>query len=273
MDDARGAARRVTTGRPGDPGLLGIGTTPPFAIGQRALLVQTAPATCSGTASRCSTTRRAAHVERRGGLAAIAISHPHYYSAMVEWAHAFDCPIYLHAADARSGSCAPTRRSSFWDGETHELGDGLTLIRCGGHFERRRRCCTGPGRGGALLSGDIVQVIPDRRYVSFMYSYPNLIPLPPARSQGDRGALDAVRVRRDLRRVVGRDHPRGRPKHRAPLGRALPPGRHRTGTSVVGHAQGLTPVVANRAAAGRNSPQREGASLRRGLSFRAINRV
>jgi hypothetical protein len=28
------------------------------------------------------------------------------------------------------------------------------------------------------LSGDIVQVIPDRRHVSFMWSYPNLVPLP-----------------------------------------------------------------------------------------------
>ena len=29
-----------------------------------------------------------------------------------------------------------------------------------------------------MLSGDILQVVSDRRYVSFMYSYPNLIPLP-----------------------------------------------------------------------------------------------
>jgi len=29
---------------------------------------------------------------------------------------------------------------------------------------------------GALLSGDIVQVIGDRTHVGFMYSYPNLIP-------------------------------------------------------------------------------------------------
>ncbi len=31
---------------------------------------------------------------------------------------------------------------------------------------------------GVLLSGDIVQVVADRRWVSFMYSYPNLVPLP-----------------------------------------------------------------------------------------------
>jgi hypothetical protein len=31
---------------------------------------------------------------------------------------------------------------------------------------------------GALLSGDIILVAPDRMHVSFMYSYPNHIPLP-----------------------------------------------------------------------------------------------
>ncbi|MGE5213731.1 MAG: MBL fold metallo-hydrolase, partial [Nitrospirota bacterium] len=33
---------------------------------------------------------------------------------------------------------------------------------------------------GALLTGDIIQVVQDRRYISFMRSYPNLIPLGPA---------------------------------------------------------------------------------------------
>ena len=32
------------------------------------------------------------------------------------------------------------------------------------------------GGAGAVFSGDIMTVVQDRRYVSFMYSYPNLIP-------------------------------------------------------------------------------------------------
>ncbi len=32
--------------------------------------------------------------------------------------------------------------------------------------------------GGALLTGDIIQVVADRKHVTFMYSYPNYIPLP-----------------------------------------------------------------------------------------------
>jgi len=113
-------------------------------------------------------------VERRGGLAAVAISHPHYYSSLVEWAQRFDCPVYLHADDAEWVT-RPDERIVHWQGETHDLGEGLTLVRCGGHFAGGQvlHCAA----QGALLSGDIVQVIPDRAWVSFMYSYPNLIPL------------------------------------------------------------------------------------------------
>lgn len=70
----------------------------------------------------------------------------------------------------------------FWEGTTHELWDGMTLINCGGHFEGGTVLHWpggAPGRG-ALLTGDIIQVVMDRRYVSFMRSYPNLIPLLPA---------------------------------------------------------------------------------------------
>src|SRR5258708_18816753 len=36
----------------------------------------------------------------------------------------------------------------------------------------------GMGGQGLLLVGDSLTVVMDRRYLSFMYSYPNLIPLP-----------------------------------------------------------------------------------------------
>ena len=43
---------------------------------------------------------------------------------------------------------------------------------------------------GALLSGDIVQVIPDLRFVSFMWSFPNLVPLPEPAIRGIVSALE-----------------------------------------------------------------------------------
>ena len=126
-------------------------------------------------------------VEVLGGLAAIAISHPHYYSSVVEWARRFDCPVYLHADDAE-WLMRPDDHVVHWQGETHELGDGLTLVRCGGHFEGAQVLHVAERR--ALLSGDVVQVIPDRGHVSFMYSYPNLIPLGEAAVRGIVGALE-----------------------------------------------------------------------------------
>jgi hypothetical protein len=165
--------------------LTGIGTEPRFAIGQRALLVPCGERNVLWDCVTLLDEATAAEVERRGGLAAIAISHPHYYSAMVEWAHRFECPVLLHEAD-REWVMRPDPAIELWAGETHALADGLTLIRCGGHFAGG----TVLHRDGMLLSGDIVQVIPDRTHVGFMYSYPNLIPLPVA---AVRAIADALR--------------------------------------------------------------------------------
>jgi len=162
-----------------EPDLTGIGTHPSFAIGQRALLMQNPKGNILWDCISLIDEPTIAVVKSLGGISAIAISHPHYYSSMVEWSRAFDAPIYLHADD-RQWVTRPDPAIEFWEGETKSLGEELTLIRCGGHFAGGTvlHWATGAERKGALLSGDILQVVSDRRYVSFMYSYPNLIPLP-----------------------------------------------------------------------------------------------
>jgi glyoxylase-like metal-dependent hydrolase (beta-lactamase superfamily II) len=155
----------------------GVGLDPPVAIGQRALLVPSGDRLLLWDCVPMLDDDAAAEIERRGGLAAIAISHPHYYTGMVEWAHRLGCPVYLHADD-REWIMRPDPGIELWEGETKDLGHGLTLIRCGGHFAGGT--ALHDAERGNLLSGDIVQVIPDRGWVSFMYSYPNLIPLPEA---------------------------------------------------------------------------------------------
>jgi hypothetical protein len=119
-----------------------------------------------------------AEVNARGGIRAIAISHPHFYSSMVEWADCFNAQIFLHSADREWVMCK-SPRIQFWEGSTLSLWDELTLINCGGHFEGGTvlHWPTGANRKGALLTGDIITVVRDRRYVSFLRSYPNLIPL------------------------------------------------------------------------------------------------
>src|SRR2546427_99742 len=86
-----------------EPGLTGIRTEPEFAIGQRALLVQTAQGNIPG-------------------------------STVLPWA-------------------------------------------------------AGAGGRGVLLTGDTIYVVSDRRYASFMFSYPNLIPLP---GSAIRGLVSAI---------------------------------------------------------------------------------
>jgi hypothetical protein len=51
-------------------------------------------------------------------------------------------------------------------------------VRCGGHFPGSAvlHWADGADGRGALFTGDTIQVVSDRRWVSFMYSYPNLIP-------------------------------------------------------------------------------------------------
>jgi glyoxylase-like metal-dependent hydrolase (beta-lactamase superfamily II) len=163
-----------------EPDLTGIGTVPEFAIGQRALLVRTPQGNFLWDCISLIDDATVETISTMGGLRGIAISHPHYYSAMLEWSAAFEgAPIFLHAAD-REWVIQGGAAIEFWEGRCKELAPGLTLIHCGAHFAGGTvlHWAGGAEGRGALLSGDILQVGPDGM-VSFMYSYPNLIPLAP----------------------------------------------------------------------------------------------
>src|SRR5438552_17328992 len=81
------------------PQLLGIGTEPEFAIGQRALLVQSPAGNLLWDCIALLDDRTIAEVNARGGIRSIAISHPNYYTTMVESTERFDPPILLAVAD------------------------------------------------------------------------------------------------------------------------------------------------------------------------------
>ena len=159
------------------PGVTGIGASPATAIGQRALLIRTPAGNVLWDMITYLDDDLIAAVNDRGGVSAIAISHPHFYGSMIEWAHAFGAPVYIHAAD-RQWIARPDDSVVFWEGDTHSIGDGLTLVNAGVHFDGGQvlHWAGGEDGRGALFSGDIFTVVPDRRWVSFMYSYPNLIP-------------------------------------------------------------------------------------------------
>ena len=165
-----------------EPGLTSIGTRPQFAIGQHALLVQTAAGNVLWDCISYLDEETVAAVRQLGGVQAIGISHPHFYASCVEWSEAFDnAPIYLHADD-REWTVFPHRNVVHWTGESVDPVPGTTLLRLGGHFEGAAvlHWPGGADGRGVVLCGDTLMVVMDRRFVSFMYSFPNLIPLGPA---------------------------------------------------------------------------------------------
>lgn len=176
LAELRGTGRRGKIAEEG-PGVLGVGTEPAFAVGQRALLVRTEAGNILWDCVSYLDDELVAQIEALGGISAIAISHPHFYGSMTEWSHAFDAPVYLHAAD-RAWVGRPDPAVHYWEGETHDLAPGLTLINLGLHFDGGAvlHWRQGEAGRGALLTGDIIQVAMDRGWTSFLYSYPNHIP-------------------------------------------------------------------------------------------------
>jgi hypothetical protein len=193
-----------------EPGLTGIGAEPAIGIGQRALLVQTPAGNFLWDCLGFIDDQGVAAVRERGGLRGIAMSHPHFYGVCVEWSHAFGhAPIYIPEADRR-WAMRPDPSIEYWQGTRSPIAD-LLLIQCGGHFEGSAVLYWPGGADGrgALLTGDTITVVPDRRFVSFMRSYPNDIPLPAATVRSIVATVGAYRFDRVYSgwwdRVIERD--------------------------------------------------------------------
>jgi hypothetical protein len=189
LAELRAAGHRGRVAEEG-PGVTGIGADPPTAIGQRALLVRAPGGNVLWDMITYLDDELIGQVTALGGVSAIAVSHPHFYGSMIEWAHAFGAPVYIHRKD-RDWVARPDDAIVFWDGDTRPVGAGLTLVNAGVHFDGGQvlHWADGGDGSGALFSGDIFTVVQDRRYVSFMYSYPNFIP---ERPRTVRRALELI---------------------------------------------------------------------------------
>ena len=162
-----------------EPNLLGIGITPRFSIGQRALLVTTDQGNILYDCVSVIDDNAAKKIADLGGISYICLSHPHFYDSMVSWSQEFDhAPIIIPEVD-RTHVMRSDKAIEYWDGIPLEILPGITLIQTGGHFEGSSvlHWKNGAQGKGALLVGDTISVVQDRNYVSFMRSYPNLIPL------------------------------------------------------------------------------------------------
>lgn len=155
------------------PGLWSLQPVPAFAINQRAFLIATAAGNLLWDCVALLDPATEDIVRGLGGLTGIAISHPHYYTVMQDWAAAFAVPIHLHAED-RAWIMRPDPAIRLWEGDTLALAPDTTLLRLGGTVLHHA------AGDGLLLAGDILQVTPGAHRVSFLWSYPNMMPLPAA---------------------------------------------------------------------------------------------
>jgi len=165
---------------------------PSFAIGQRALLVITPGGNILWDCIALINEPAITFLKSKGGLKAIAISHPHYYTTMNEWASTFDCPVYIHYNDEKwiynRGIHIET-----WQGIEKELWDGMRLINIGGHFQGSSILYV-PflSAGGTVLCGDTFAISPSKKHIAIMYSYLNKIPLPVKEVQRIRKQMSGI---------------------------------------------------------------------------------
>jgi hypothetical protein len=185
------------------PGLWSLQPVPAVAINQRAFLLATGAGNVLWDCVALLDPATEDIVRALGGIAAIAISHPHYYTVMQDWAAAFGAPVHLHAAD-RDFVMRPDPAIRFWDGDALEIAPDTTLLRLGGHFPGGT-VLHWTGAGGTLLAGDILQVTPGADRVSFLWSYPNMLPLPAAAIRRLRDRLAPWRYARLHGAFAGQD--------------------------------------------------------------------
>ncbi|KAI5847406.1 beta-lactamase-like protein [Morchella snyderi] len=188
-----GKYRNKTARDPENSLITSIWTEPKFAIGQRAFLIQTERGNILWDLITYLDQETINIINALGGLKAIIISHPHYYTTYAVWARTFNCPVYI-ASEDHSWLCRRDDTISLEQIDTltfQPLRDynGLVAIKVGGHF---------PGSmvlyhklGAALFIADSIVTVPSALYhvdrhpgtatYSFMWSIPNMIPLPPSK--------------------------------------------------------------------------------------------
>jgi glyoxylase-like metal-dependent hydrolase (beta-lactamase superfamily II) len=161
-----------------EPHLVAVTSDPQVGIGQQCMLVVTPAGNLLFDPIGYVDADAAARVLEYGPVIAVAASHPHMYGAQVSWAKALgDVPVLVNEADAEWVRRPDALVRTF--SGVLELAPGLALHTLGGHFAGSTAALWDAGADGkgVLLAGDAIFPNPNGASVSFMRSYPNLLPL------------------------------------------------------------------------------------------------
>jgi len=178
-----------------------ICTIPKFAIGERAMLIRTAGGNVLWDCITLLDEETVARIKALGGIDAMVISHPHYYTTHCEWARAFNCPVYLSLED-KQWTTQSSSHQTWLEGIDTDIPlrpsaqnpSGIKAIKLGGHFpgslvllDQTSQCLfiadtlvtTPSGRGSWETDaiGNSRNRPPGMNSFAFMWSIPNMIPL------------------------------------------------------------------------------------------------
>ncbi|OJJ74626.1 hypothetical protein ASPBRDRAFT_119151 [Aspergillus brasiliensis CBS 101740] len=216
-----------------------IHTTPKHCIGQRAFLLLTPHGNILWDCIPYLDADTISQINTLGGISAIIISHPHYYATHLSWAEAFNCPVYLSVEDkewvmrlspsiSTSTSTSTTSgggnnndkgaRQIFWEGQEIDIlpGSGVIGVKTGGHFPGSSVLWWKDER--VMFLADTIGTIPSgvgdygargrkegTASYTFMWSYPNMIPLPPDDVHGIWKAIKHTEFNRAYGAFMGMD--------------------------------------------------------------------
>ncbi|KAI1463187.1 beta-lactamase-like protein [Daldinia caldariorum] len=198
LDELRSNTKNVWTPFEGDDRFISIHTEPKVAIGQRAILIKTPNGNALWDCLTLIDDDTINRIKSLGGLKAIVISHPHYYSTHVEWARAFGCPVYLAAEDkqwvTQTSAHQVFVKETELDLKIKGISSGVKVLKLGGHFpgsfvalyEKHLLIAdtlvttpSGLGSWNTDASGAFRTRPAGLNSYSFMWSIPNMIPLAP----------------------------------------------------------------------------------------------
>ena len=181
IEERAAAGTRVTIEEV-EPRLFGVRANPIVGIGQRTHLIQTDGGNLLWDPIGYVDAAGAAAVLELGPVMAIVASHPHHFGAQVEWSRALGGVRVLVAEADREWVQRPDDAIEYIGSDDLELLPGVTIRTIGGHFAGSKiaHWADGAEGGGVVLSGDTMFPSQDGKWVGFMRSYPNNIPLSPA---------------------------------------------------------------------------------------------
>lgn len=175
-----------------DERLISITTTPKFAIGQRAILIRTPGGNVLWDCLTLLDEETIKKINELGGLKAVVISHPHYYSTHVQWGQAFNCPVYIASEDKVWTTLDSGHQVLVKDVETKVEDTDAVAIKLGGHFpgslvllfdgrlfiaDTLMTTPAGVGKWDTDGTGATRTKPPGLNSFSFLWSIPNYIPL------------------------------------------------------------------------------------------------